>query len=329
MKYLTFASILSLLSSTTLAAIKDIQLIAESNDQEINSKGLSSIHEGAGINYFFLGENPQNLKYDDEKKQIYILLNVNNGQQQVPQSLNFNGKFLSLSVSEPLAVEIDENDILQFDGSNNLFAAKDQNDPYQYSRSSYAIVNEDGEDHKPLSIKALFVNGDDDSSSSSEAPSSSIPPISLPSPISSSSGLPQYPNGTTSTKTDIQTTTLTITSCKQDHCKTSTITTGLTTRTEWDTTYVTYCPLPSETETHTEPETTHLLTESTTSPIETGTETLTTKQSTTVDSQSSSVGESESPSSSSTPGVTSYEGSAVKSSGSILAVVIAAFGFLV
>ncbi|KAI5959417.1 PGA62 [Candida pseudojiufengensis] len=51
-----------------------------------------------------------------------------------------------------------------------------------------------------------------------------------------------------STITDIQTKTLTITSCSEDKCSLKTIETGILTVTELDTTYTTYCPLPSTSE---------------------------------------------------------------------------------
>ncbi|KAI5963731.1 uncharacterized protein KGF55_002611 [Candida pseudojiufengensis] len=75
--------------------------------------------------------------------------------------------------------------------------------------------------------------------------------------ISHSPSPPSWSNTTASdTKTDIKTTTLTITSCKEDKCSTSTLTTGYTTVTEAETTYVTWCPLPSTEEYPTETPTT-------------------------------------------------------------------------
>ncbi|ODV80622.1 uncharacterized protein CANTADRAFT_165050 [Suhomyces tanzawaensis NRRL Y-17324] len=53
-----------------------------------------------------------------------------------------------------------------------------------------------------------------------------------------------YSNGT-STHTDIQTTVVTITSCSDNKCSEIPQTTGLTTVTENETVYTTYCPLPS------------------------------------------------------------------------------------
>ncbi|EDK46488.1 Cell wall protein pga62 [Lodderomyces elongisporus] len=46
-----------------------------------------------------------------------------------------------------------------------------------------------------------------------------------------------------STVTDIATTVITITSCEENKCTPVPVTTGVTTVTEIDTTYTTYCPL--------------------------------------------------------------------------------------
>ena len=54
------------------------------------------------------------------------------------------------------------------------------------------------------------------------------------------SALAAYSN---STVTDIQTTVVTITSCEENKCHETEVTTGVTTVTEVDTTYTTYCPL--------------------------------------------------------------------------------------
>ncbi|CAI5759341.1 unnamed protein product [Candida verbasci] len=57
------------------------------------------------------------------------------------------------------------------------------------------------------------------------------------------SSLAVYTNGTV---TDIQTTVVTITSCEENKCHETAVTTGLTTVTELETTYTTYCPISEE-----------------------------------------------------------------------------------
>ncbi|KAL6451994.1 PGA59 Cell wall protein PGA59 [Candida maltosa Xu316] len=49
-----------------------------------------------------------------------------------------------------------------------------------------------------------------------------------------------------STVTEIGTTVVTITSCEENKCHETAVTTGVVTVTEIDTTYTTYCPLTSE-----------------------------------------------------------------------------------
>ncbi|CAK7902471.1 chitinase 2 [[Candida] anglica] len=80
----------------------------------------------------------------------------------------------------------------------------------------------------------------------------------VPVPAKSSSATPLYSNSTTSaapaattapttiTATDIQTTVITITSCSDHKCTKVPVTTGLTTVTENETIYTTYCPLSTD-----------------------------------------------------------------------------------
>ena len=80
MKYFTIATVLTLASSA-LAAIRDVQLFAQSSNEEINNLGLISRREGAGVNYLFLASGAETLKFDDETftilvncKQVQLLL---------------------------------------------------------------------------------------------------------------------------------------------------------------------------------------------------------------------------------------------------------------
>ena len=92
---LTAASLLTL-SSSALAAIKDIQLYAQSSNNEVNDFGISSRHEGAALNYLFLAAPgvAENLKYDDETKTVYTELKA--GSSTVRQPLNVGNTVLQL-----------------------------------------------------------------------------------------------------------------------------------------------------------------------------------------------------------------------------------------
>ncbi|KAI5967110.1 hypothetical protein KGF57_000539 [Candida theae] len=167
MKFLIPASLLTL-STGALAAIRPVQFFASSDNEEVNGQGLYSTHEGAGINYFFLGA-AQNLQYNDESRVVYIALGGN--LPDARQYLAFSGDVLSLTVAEePLPVDIAEDGTVTFPGSDALAAAKNINDPYRYSEDVFAVVKDGAEGSIPLSINAIFgdVEVEEPSASSSE-----------------------------------------------------------------------------------------------------------------------------------------------------------------
>ncbi|KAI3405485.1 PGA30 [Candida oxycetoniae] len=158
MRVTTFASVLSL-SASALAAVRPVQLFASSDNEEVNGKGLYSTHEGAGVNYFFLGS-AQTLQYNDESRVLYIELST---QPPASQYLAFEGDVLALTVaSEPLPVDIGEDGSVVFPGSDALAAAKNINDPYRYSESVFAVVKASVEGSTPLTLKAVFTDVDEE-----------------------------------------------------------------------------------------------------------------------------------------------------------------------
>lgn len=170
MRFFIPVSLLTL-SSGALAAIRPVQFFATSDNEEVNGKGLYSTHEGAGINYFFLGAG-QTLQYNDEARVVYIELN---SQPPAKQYLAFTGDVLSLTVAEqPLPVDIAEDGSVTFPGSDALAAAKNINDPYRYSESVFAVVKAGGEGSIPLTVSAKFgdVEEEEKPSSTEEAPES-------------------------------------------------------------------------------------------------------------------------------------------------------------
>ncbi|RCK62587.1 Cell wall protein PGA30 [Candida viswanathii] len=173
MKFLTAASLLTL-SSSALAAIRQVQLFAQSSNQEINNFGISSLHEGAGINYLFLAApgTAQTLQFDDATNTIFVDLG---SQPPARQSLVVAGNIVQLSVAgEPLNVQIAEDGLVSFPGSDSIAAAKNINDPYRYSEELFAVVTNGAEGSIPFQIVAKFV--DEAPSSSSAAPETTAAP---------------------------------------------------------------------------------------------------------------------------------------------------------
>lgn len=173
MKYFTIATVLTLASSA-LAAIRDVQLFAQSSNEEINNLGLISRREGAGVNYLFLAGGAETLKFDDETFTIFSELQT--GSTTARQLLVVSGGVVQLSVSgQPLHVEIAEDGSVKFAGSDSVAAAKNINDPYNYSKDSFAVVTNGGEGSIPFKIIAKFIGGGKSSSVTkhTEAPTTS------------------------------------------------------------------------------------------------------------------------------------------------------------
>ncbi|RCK62588.1 Cell wall protein PGA31 [Candida viswanathii] len=171
------ASILAL-SPAALAAVRQVQLFASSDNAEVNDYGISSVHEGAGVNYLFLAApgTAETVNYDDEKYILYLESSV--GQQVF--SISEGPGFLQYGESS-VRVDIAEDGTVSFDGSDSVVAAKNVNDPYNRSEQDYFLVTQGGDGAIPVKIVAKFVDSEEASSSAEEAPASSAEPSEAPS----------------------------------------------------------------------------------------------------------------------------------------------------
>lgn len=204
MRSFAFLPLLSIATALTL--------VAESDNQEVNGQGASSIHEGAGLNYFFLGANGENLSYDESTQ---ILKSEDAGSSQISYQVSLSSNILIAGVLEPAKADISSG-YLSIGGNDQFYACKNINDPYSYSTKSYAVTDKDFGDCVSLKLK---VDG-----ASSTPESSSVAPSASPSPTA------PYGNSTTvyTTVTDYTTycpypTTITITTC-DEKCAPHTIT---------------------------------------------------------------------------------------------------------
>ena len=149
-----FLAILSL-SSSALATISSIQLFAKSDDSKVDGLGLYSKHEGAAIDYLFLGKNGADLKYDDEKKQIFQELKTSS--ITVRQLFTLGGDVYEVGATDNfIPVTINKDGTLSFTGDDKVYASKNVNDPYRYSESEYAVSNKKTDDSAPITIVAKF-----------------------------------------------------------------------------------------------------------------------------------------------------------------------------
>lgn len=159
-----------------------VNLIVNSENAEIDGNTLGFSHEGAGINYAFLGtaETSQLLEYDEAAKTF------TQPGSTIPQTLGLTGNFVSLSVVSSSAEFTCDGDTLQLNGtSNNFYACKNVSDPYNYSQSQYALMY--FADSVPENCLALtLVNNTSTSSSNSTLSSTQVSAPSASTMFSSS-----------------------------------------------------------------------------------------------------------------------------------------------
>lgn len=200
MKFSTIASA----SIVSLAAAENIKLEVIGDDNQ--SQGfVSSIHEGAGINYFLVGENGQSLTY--EGSSIYF------NAADFKFNMGYINEYLAIGPSvTPVEWSFNKGNVLAT--SKFLWACSNTNDPYNYSASLKIIVTGDNAPNDSCA-RVTLVKVEDGSSSSAVVSSSEI---------ASSTG---WDNSTTSTEwttvTDYTTycpesTTITVTTCDDHKC---------------------------------------------------------------------------------------------------------------
>ncbi|EMG47018.1 PGA30 Cell wall protein PGA30 [Candida maltosa Xu316] len=150
MKFSTSIAAILSLTSTAFGALTQYRLVAESDNKDIDGKGLTFLHEGAGINYAFLSDTGVTVTYDDKTKLLYYPVSP-----QLQFNFGVEGNIVQFSVTPPAAVEIGTDGTVSFTGSDSVHAAKDINDPYQYSKGSFAVITEDKDGAIPFKISAI------------------------------------------------------------------------------------------------------------------------------------------------------------------------------
>ncbi|QOU18323.1 hypothetical protein BRETT_000045 [Brettanomyces bruxellensis] len=140
--------------SAACAAAEDITLTVLSDNSEVKGMAVSNTHEGAGLNYLFIGA-------------IYRKLYV--------QYLTAMEHFMAMSVSTSVDVYTFDGNLLALNGSTkNFYACKNTGDPYEYSASSYEVMYYASDAPSScLSIQLSKAGSSANSSSSSDATASS------------------------------------------------------------------------------------------------------------------------------------------------------------
>ncbi|KAA8911704.1 hypothetical protein TRICI_003719 [Trichomonascus ciferrii] len=122
----------------TVAALK-----LTASGGEMNDNGIYCIHEGAAINYCFVNPEsttPQEFGYDEQAGAVTQKLN-----DQITLSMQVQpaGEYPVLMIApgdSPDKWSIQDNHLAVNGSTDGFYGCKDINDPYNYSKNSYAIV---------------------------------------------------------------------------------------------------------------------------------------------------------------------------------------------
>ncbi|VEU24196.1 DEKNAAC105327 [Brettanomyces naardenensis] len=201
-----FTKTLALLAAAVAASADTVELWVRSDDAEIDGKGLSALHEGAGISYYFLGDNATSFSYDPPTGAI--TQPINNG---VYMTFGAMGSYVAISVVPPFFdATFDADGTLEANGTSaGFFACKNTGDEYQYSVSQWEVMYYPENDAPQGCVALTIANAVAPPTNSSTVPPTNTTTVA-PTTVPSSSELP--------TSTDQTTTLVTVTSCSSGKC---------------------------------------------------------------------------------------------------------------
>ena len=168
----------TILAASSLAlADYNVSLVTESANDEINNKGLTGLHEGAGFNYLFLSNGASTeaeaFAFSPESSKVYQPTHVTGVDGPYVSKWNLTqypgGDAILAGVLGGPQVLV-KNNYLTVNGSSTFYAAKNTSDPYGYSKRSYQLVARNTTNAIPLKVKLVKQAA----ASSSGAPSSAV-----------------------------------------------------------------------------------------------------------------------------------------------------------
>lgn len=120
--------------------VSNVTLSVDTENSEITDKSVFDIHEGAEINFVFLGENPEHYSFDRQKKNIYKNVKLSDG--SIEYDLVVFENVLTFGIGDLALFTVEENDYLALNGSTDGFYAQKNlsYDPYGYSKNLYALT---------------------------------------------------------------------------------------------------------------------------------------------------------------------------------------------
>lgn len=120
------------------------KLQVKSKHKAVDGKYVLPYHEGAGINYSFLSDQPQVFKYNPKSHVLYQSI-VTSDSEHVPYDFSVEDHHILFSIIGKQPVQIVDKK-LSYNGTSKAFAAcKFTGDIYSYSNNTYELMNYVGE----------------------------------------------------------------------------------------------------------------------------------------------------------------------------------------
>ena len=144
--------------------VSNVTLSVDTENPAITDKGLSDIHEGAALDFVFLGKDSAFYSFDRQKKSIYKTVEIDDGKETVQWDLCLDQNTLDIGVGTQEAEFTVDGKHLALNGSTDGFYVQKNlsYDPYGYSKNQYAVTyygkNSAPEGSIPVKIELSYVD---------------------------------------------------------------------------------------------------------------------------------------------------------------------------
>jgi len=142
MKFISTVAALSALTTSAFAATSTVSFYAQATSPVLNGAGVSSIHEGAAINYLPLGQGSpgQAWVYNDSDSSLTFQISATPSPITLSLTLFENILEFTPGYSNNLWT-IDSQGVLNLNGSSSgFYGCMYIDDPYDYSNSEYFVL---------------------------------------------------------------------------------------------------------------------------------------------------------------------------------------------
>lgn len=153
--------------ASVLADVKNVKLVVNSDNTDVNGSPLVGIHEGAGFNFVFLvdpssGASGDVYKYDDATGEVYKSVAINGGSETSNYTLSLfttdDEQVVQEAPGTTTAIAVQDGQLAINGSTDAFYVAKDlAYDPYGYSITQYALVASATDQGQAVKVNVNYV----------------------------------------------------------------------------------------------------------------------------------------------------------------------------